>query len=202
MRHIILGTLASLAITACSGSNTPTVDSERAGPWDLKAQSSSIRYTTIKNNSTAESNNFTLFSGSVSNDGTAKIDIALNSLETNVDTRNERMKTIVFNTLDHPSAVITSSLPMSELTDLTAHERKRVESEVSVTLAGTTASYDAEFMITRLDANEVLVESADPIMVNAQDFNFGPAIDKLQELAKLDSITPVVPVSFSLVFKR
>ncbi len=202
MRQIIFATLAALALTACSGASKPATDIERNEPWDLKAKASHIRYTTIKNNSIAENNYFTLFSGSVGNDGTAQIDIALNSLETNVDTRNERMKSIVFNTLDYPSAVITANLPIDSLGALGLKERMSIESSIAVSMAGQSADYDAEFMVTRLGANEVLVESAAPIMVEAEDFGFGPAIDKLQELANLDAITPVVPVSFSLVFER
>jgi len=201
MRHIILGLTAAAFLSACGG-GTPAADAERSGAWDLKSKDSSIHYTTIKNGDIAENNSFSLFSGEVSNGGDVQIDIALNSVETNIDTRDERMKKFVFKTVDFPSAVIKATLPMAEFDGLDAGGRKSVQTEISVSLAGQTASYDAAFMVTRLGANEALVESAAPIMVAAEDFGLSEGVAKLQELAKLDSITPVVPVSFSLVFKR
>jgi len=56
--------------------------------------------------------------------------------------------------------------------------------------------------VTRLGPNKVLVSSAAPVYVHADDFGLQSGVDKLQELAKLSSITPVVPVSFSLMFER
>jgi len=51
----------------------------------------------------------------VSPSGEAVISIALNSVQTNVDTRDERMKKLVFKTADYPLATISTSLPMATL---------------------------------------------------------------------------------------
>ena len=201
MRILVLGLTAAAFLAGCGGGGAP-VEAENTGPWDLKGKESSILYTTVKNNSIAETNSFSLFSGEVSNGGDVQIDIALNSVKTNIDTRDERMKKFVFKTVDYPSAVINATLPMAEFSALSTGERKFIVDEITVALAGKTASFETQFLVTRLGANKVLVESAIPIMVEADDFDLGAGVDKLQELAKLDSITPVVPVTFSLVFKR
>ncbi len=200
MRNIFLGLTATILLAACGSSTPETL--ERSGDWDLKSKTSHILYTTIKNQSIAESNSFNLFSGSVSENGHVEIDIALNSVQTNIDTRDERMKKFVFKTVDYPSAVVKTSLSMDTLATLEVGARQMIEAELAVSLAGQSSNYDAQFMVTRLGVNEVLVESATPIMVQAEDFNLGAGINKLQELAKLQSITPVVPVTFSLVFER
>jgi len=201
MRNIVLGLTAAVFLSACGGGGAPVV-AERTGPWDLKSKESRIHYTTIKNANIAESNSFSLFSGEITNDGNAQIDIALNSVQTNIDTRDERMKRIVFKTTDFPSATIKAALPMAEFGALAVGGRKFLENEVSVSLAGKSSSYDAQFTVTRLGPNEALVESTLPIMVAVEDFDFVADVAELQKLAKLNSITPVVPVSFSLVFKR
>jgi len=200
MRNIVLG-LAAISFTACGGPGNID-DAARSGTWDLKHQESSILYTTIKNADIAENNSFELFSGEVTNDGTVQIDIALNSVKTNVDTRDERMKKFVFKTDDYPSATITTRLSLTELETLETGGRKTVENEITVSLAGQTSNYDTAFTITRLGPNKALVESAAPIMVSADDFNLSDGVETLRGLAKLESITPVVPVTFSLIFKR
>ena len=201
MRHISPLILGSLFLAACGGAGS-TSGAARSGPWDLKYQESSIVYTTIKNTDIAESNKFALFSGEVTDSGDVQIDIALNSVQTNIDTRDERMKKYVFKTDDYPSAVITTALSLSDLETLETGARKMIDNEISVSLAGQSASYDTSFIVTRLGPNKVLVESAAPIMVSADDFNLTQGVETLRGLAKLESITPVVPVSFSLVFKR
>jgi len=40
------------------------------------------------------------------------------------------------------------------------------------------------------------------IVIDAEDFGFEAGLAKLQELAKLDSISPVVSVTVSLTFER
>lgn len=202
MRKIIFGLFAAGLLSACGGSSAPTADIARSGPWDLNAKPSKISYLTIKNGDIAENNTFSLFSGSVSPAGEVSIDIALNSLATNIDTRDVRMKKIVFNTDNYPSALITTALALGDFEAMETGARKAVSSEVTVSLAGLSSRYDAEFMVTRLGANSALVESAAPILVGAADFGLTEEVAELQALAKLDSITPVVPVSFSLVFER
>lgn len=200
MRNLPL-ILTAFFLVACSGAASH-VEAPRSGPWDLKHQESTIQYMTIKNADIAEVNSFGLFSGEVTDSGDVQIDIALNSVQTNIDTRDERMKKYVFKTDDYPSAVITTSLSLAELDILETGARTTIENEISVSLAGQSASYDAAFTITRLGANKALVESAAPIIVSAADFNVMDGIETLRGLAKLDSITPVVPVTFSLVFRR
>jgi len=202
MRQLFLGLSAAMFLSACGGGNASSETAERSGAWDLKSAQSTINYTTVKNNTIAENNTFTLFSGSVEENGDVTIDIALNSVQTNIDTRDERMKKFVFKTNEYPSAEITTSLSMDALSALEIGARLPVVNKISVSLAGLTQSFDTQFMVTRVGTNEVLVESAAPILVSAEDFGLEAGVAKLQELAKLQSITPVVPVSFSLYFER
>jgi len=187
-------------LMACSGPSAP-VNTVEFGPWTLDNKASHINYTTIKQGDIAESNSFELFSGSVSPSGEAIVEIALNSLNTYIDTRDERMKAYVFKTEEFPSATITATLPMSTLKALTPGDRKRINNEITVSLAGVEENFDTNFMITPLGSGDVLVETYTPIIVHTDDFNLGGGVNKLKELAKLDSITPVVSVSFSLMYK-
>ena len=198
----LLTLLTFAALTACSAAPTQSANEAKTGPWDLKAAQSQIQYITIKNGDIAESNHFTLFSGKVDAAGTAQIDIALNSVETFVDTRNSRMKEFVFKTEQYPSATIKAALPMDNFKGYALGTRQKFETDITVSMAGQAQDYSAEFMITPISANKVLVESAAPIMVEAGDFAFEAGIAKLQSLANLQAITPIVPVSFSLIFER
>ena len=54
----------------------------------------------------------------------------------------------------------------------------------------------------RIEFGHVLVESAAPVLLHIGDFGLTDGLATLQELAGLPSITPVSPVSFSLLFTR
>ena len=56
--------------------------------------------------------------------------------------------------------------------------------------------------MTRTGPDTVLAESGQPILVNAADLELTEGIATLQQIAGLDSISPTVPVSFTLTFTR
>ena len=200
--------LFSLCV-ACSapqsqqGSEIQTANAEKLeASWYLNPAQSGVNYTTIKAGATAENNYFTTIDGTVSPQGAAEISITLDSLVTNIDTRDSRMKEFVFDTPNFPLASIKTNIDMKSFSTLRKGGQKPYETELVVSLKDISATFSAQTLVTRLGPNKVLVSSAAPVYVHADDFGLQPGVDKLQQLAKLSSITPVVPVSFSLMFER
>ncbi len=203
MKHIVglLFMVGTLSLTACGGDKSSIAENIGVD-WNLQRKGSDIHYVTIKQGDIAENNSFAIFTGAVSPSGKAEVNIALNSINTQIDTRDMRMKKIVFKTDVYPLATITANIPMSELDVMQIGDRRVLETGITVSLIGLSETFDARFQLTRLGTNRVLVESKEPIMVQVSDFGLEDSVAELQRLAKLDSITPVVPVSFSLVFER
>lgn len=67
---------------------------------------------------------------------------------------------------------------------------------------GLNIDYESKLEIFRLGKNKVLVKSIEPIIIDGEDYGLYSEFKKLQQLAGLDSIVPVVPVVISLVFQR
>lgn len=61
--------------------------------WTLVGEESRIDYVSIKANSTGEVNYFKTLEGSITDSGAVSLTIDLNSVETGVSIRNERMQT-------------------------------------------------------------------------------------------------------------
>jgi hypothetical protein len=57
-------------------------------------------------------------------------------------------------------------------------------------------------MVAKLSDKQFIVSSLQPILLNAKNFSLVAGVQKLQELAKLPSISNAVPVSFVLTFNR
>ena len=64
--------------------------------WTLSPDSS-VKFLSTKNTNITEVHEFTQVSGSVSDQGSAKIAIDLSSVETGIEIRNERMQSMLFN---------------------------------------------------------------------------------------------------------
>jgi len=190
--------VTGLFMAACS----PQTDPTNTNTWQLVNTQSHLNFISIKKGTFVETHHFKKFSGSVDTGGKALVTIALDSVETNIDIRNERMRTHLFKTAETPNATLTTNLDMAQFTDMAVGERKEISQIIVIHMHGKTESLRAEMIVTRLGANKIVVDSHDPILLNVEAFGMTAGVEKLRELAKLPSITPVVPVSFSLVFER
>ena len=186
---------AALAATALFGTSA-------AEEWVLSSNESRINFVSVKAGEIPESNHFTNLSGAVSEDGAANIQIALDSVETNIDIRNERMRKFLFETDKHPTAAISASIDLDALENLQIGDRDEVAFVGELDLHGAREPIDATLIVTRIAEDRVLVETNDPIILYTDLFGLAKGVQKLMELASLPSITPAAPVTVSLVFER
>jgi len=59
-----------------------------------------------------------------------------------------------------------------------------------------------EVFVVRTSARDVMVTTNDMVMLATDELGIDASIDKLQELASLDSITRVTPVTVRFMFSR
>ena len=192
---------AALATAACSGApSEPTPLA--AGSWSVDADASSLSYVSVKSGNIAESNTFSGLSGSVTPEGAASLEIDLTTIETKVDIRNERMRDIFFEVAEFPKATVTAQIDPAAFDTLGVGESTVQPLDVTLTVKGVEASVDTQVSVTRIAEDRVLATSTEPVILYADALELTEGLGKLQELAGLPSITPVVPVSFSITFQR
>jgi polyisoprenoid-binding protein YceI len=172
------------------------------GAWTLDGEASQLSYVSIKLGEIAEVNSFETVSGSVSADGVAVIEIDLASVDTGVDIRNERMRDVFFVVADNPTATVTAQIDPAAFEALGVGASTLQMLDGTLSLKGIEAPFQTEVTVTRTGADRVLAVSNAPVIVEAGRFELTGGLAELQELANLDSITPVVPVTFSLTFER
>ena len=74
--------------------------------------------------------------------------------------------------------------------------------KASVTIKGATSDIETEVLVTRASADRVTVVPTAPIIISTDMFGLTDELGELRALAQLPSITPAVPVTFTLLFKR
>ncbi|WP_138468367.1 YceI family protein [Poseidonocella sp. HB161398] len=170
--------------------------------WDLDPDASAVSYVSMKNGDVAEANSFSSLSGSVSETGTVTVDINLASVETGIDIRNQRVRDLLFKVDVFPKATVTAEVDLEALGQIAPGAAAKMELPLSLSVNGTGSDYASSVLVTRAGEDRVVVASLAPVIVDAGELDFPEGLAKLRELAGLDSIQPVVPVSFVLSFTR
>lgn len=170
--------------------------------YQLDSAQSSLNFVSIKKDKIAETHSFQGLIGSISSDGAAKIIIDLASVETNIDIRNERMKSLLLETGVYPTAEVSATLDGAQLTSIPLGGSLILPAALTLDLHGQSKAIQAELRVTSIEGGALLVTTVKPILINAFDFGLNTGIQKLMEVAKLPSISTAVPVTFSLIFNR
>jgi YceI-like domain len=211
MRSLLPLSLAvSFALAACAGpeADAPLADATASpapvteGAWSLDPAGSRLAYVSIKAGEVAENNRFDTLSGSVAADGTANLAIDLASVDTGVEIRDTRMREVFFGVADNPAANVTAKLDPKAFAGLAVGQSVLRPLAASVTIKGASADVETEVLVTRTSEDRVLVVTAAPVIVSTDMFGLTDELGELRALAQLPSITPAVPVTFSLTFKR
>lgn len=201
IRALIALAPATLILAACS--KAPAEPGALvSGSWSVDADASSLSYVSVKSGEIAETNTFSGLSGTVGEDGSATLQIDLATVETKVDIRNERMRDIFFDVAQYPTATVTAKVDPAAFDGLAIGESTAQPLEATLTVKGVEAPVETQVSVTRTAQDRVLVTSTEPVIVYADALKLTDGLATLQQLAGLPSITPAVPVSFSIAFKR
>ena len=168
--------------------------------WKLNENNSHLSFVSIKNNAVAEVNRFESLSGAVTVAGEATVNIALDSIETNIPIRNDRMKTMLFQTGIFTQASVSTQLDIPVFRDLETGASISAELSLELNLHGIMGKVPARVRVTRAQKDTWLVNSIQPLIINAPGYQLAEGIEALRNIAGLQSITPVIPVTFILEF--
>ncbi len=192
---------ALLSLAACSGA--PAEPPALTGSaWTVDGEASELAYVTIKADEIAETNSFETISGGITAEGVATIEIDLASVSTGIDIRDERMREVFFVVADNPTATVTAQIDPSEFEALGVGDSAETTLDGTLSIKGIEAPFQTTVTVTRAGADRVIAVSDKPVIVEASRFELTDGLAQLRELAGLPSITPVVPVTFSLAFER
>lgn len=169
-----------------------------AAQWTLDEEISNVSFGSIKNDAVGESHSFESLSGTVDADGNVSVILDLTSVQTNIDIRNERMGEHVF--AGAASAELTATVDMEAMNALAVGEATTMEVDGTLLLLGGDLPLYVNMFVLRTSEDQVLVTTDGMLFVTTEEAGVDAGVSILQELAGLDSITRVFPVSMRLMF--
>lgn len=168
--------------------------------WSLDTEASSVQFISTKNNAIAEVHSFKQLSGSVDASGMASVEIALDSVDTLIPIRDERMREHLFNTVSFPTAVIGTKVDVAMLEKMPAGSEETISATLGVSLHGMEVKVPASLRVSAMGNGRYAVTTVQPLLLRAAEFDLVAGLAKLQEIAGLDSISTAVPVIVHLVW--
>lgn len=170
--------------------------------WELDNTDSVINFVSIKNNSVAEVHSLPSLVGFIGADGNAQITINLESVQTLIDIRNDRMREMLFETVKFPVATITATVDPAVLEMVAKGSVMTTEQSVTLSLHGQEKTVTASLVIIGESENRLRVISTVPVLINAADFDLTGGVEALQKVAGLQAISAAVPVTLQLQFVK
>ncbi len=174
---------------------------QAAAQWELDGERSSINFISMKNAAIAETHSFTSQVGYIGKTGNVQLNIDLNSVETQVPIRNERMQKLLFETAEFPNAKISANVDPAVLAAVV--EGGTVGTEIPVTLSLHGLEQELAVAVTVFsDGGSLRVISSRPLLLRAADFGLADGIEALREIAGLKTISTAIPVTLNLHFRH
>jgi len=170
--------------------------------WTLDDNASALRFATVKNDTVAETHKFTKISGSWQDDGLAKITIDVASLDTLVPIRNERMLSHLFENTKYPEITATAQINPQLVKDMAVGSNQQIKTELNVTIREQKQTVVTELAISKLTDGRIVVSTVAPVLVNAVNYKLDAGVTKLKEIAKLQRIEMIVPVTFQVTLNK
>ncbi len=168
--------------------------------WQLDGSKSSVGFISTKNTAVAEAHSFGTVAGSIGETGKVEVSIGLDSVETLIPIRNERLRETLFETTRFPQATVVAQVNEAIIAQAVSGEPVLTDISITLSLHGHEQALTATVLVVATPSGHLLVSTSKPILVNAADYGLDKGIKMLQEIAGLGSISTAVPVSFYLLF--
>lgn len=172
----------------------------RADAWLLDGEQSSLSFVSLKNVDVAEAHRFKQLSGQLDESGHFTLTVDLDSVDTSVPIRDERMREHVF--AGESAAIISGQVDTTVLKDLGVGRSTTMAVQAELDFRGQKTPLLAQLRVSAIEGNQLQVVTTSPILVSARNLGVANGIEKLRELAALTSISMAVPVYLSLTFRR
>ena len=162
--------------------------------WTIDPARSHLHFTTIKAGNVPETHRFLQFTGGVDATGKLTATISLESVDTAIPVRDQRLRTQLFDITRFPLAKLAAQVDPAML-EMPVDQSMDTDLAAKLTLVGVTQDITMAVTVVRTSATGVLVTTRSPVLLNANAYGLADGIEALRLVAGLPSISSAVPVT-------
>ncbi len=189
-------TLAALTLAGLLTGGTASALAD----WVLDPERSHLSFISIKSKDVAEIHTFEQMTGRVDDQGQVKLVLMLDSVKTLIPIRDERMRELLFKTTDYQQATLAAKIDPAVIDAMQVGEIGHLVGEGVLSLHGREQPMTVHLQVARVAPDVLLVASRQPLVVDAEKFGLSEGVEKLREIAGLESVSHAVPVTFVMTF--
>ncbi|MCG7656728.1 YceI family protein [Wielerella bovis] len=139
---------------------------------------------------------FAKSSAQLDKDGQFSMSIDLQSVNTNIEIRNQRLKDWFFETSKFPTATVTGKLDSVAINQMKIGDILLLDQSLVLNLHGQDIDIIAPLLISRTSKNKIIVNTRHPVILDVRQMNMLNEVSKLVEGMGLSSIWEQVPIFF------
>lgn len=170
--------------------------------WKVDSEQSTLDFVSVKNDIIAETHQFKTLNGEWKADGTVNITIPVSGLQTHIPIRDERVWEFVLHASQFPTISATTKIAPEQITSLKAGQSAIIDTELALTVLADTVTVPAKVKVIKVSDKQLVAHTVAPVILNTDAIKLTTGVAKLQEVAGLNSISKLVPVTFSVTLKK
>lgn len=155
-----------------------------------------------ENASITEQSSFQNSQARLDESGNFILEIDLNSVQTNVEIRDERLRDWVFQTDKFAQAKVSATLDVKALEQLAVGEVLKLQQPLVLDVHGEQVDLQADLAIQKVAEDKLMVSTLSPVIVDTSALDMKDGVAELVKVMALSSIVQQVPVSFNAQFVR
>lgn len=190
---------SSVRSSSLTSSSVASSQAAASTQWMLDSTASYLNFVSAKNSHNLEVNHFTGIAGDISS-GIATLTINLDSVNSGIALRDQRLRDLFFETMTFPTATVTVSLPNGLPNDLSVGAQVEQDVSAELDLHGVKKTLTTRLSVQKLSSSRVVVQTIAPVLLKTSDYDLNDGIEALRAAVGIASITGAVPVDFTLVF--
>lgn len=215
LKTILFVSLSAFALAACSPAPQNTSPAPAASamatpvssmPANWEATQTSLTFLSSKINqqlnSVTEQSQFTSSHAMLDKQGNFKMMVDLNSVQTNIEIRDQRIKDWVFQTAQFAMAEITGKVDMNVIHQLQLGESISFKQPLMLHIHGKELPIEAHLSAQRTQADKIMVSTLSPVVLDTKAMDMSQGVMQLVEVMGLKTIVEQIPVSFHAEFMR
>ncbi|WP_445945816.1 YceI family protein [Shewanella sp.] len=202
LKHVLKQGFFNGSLTLCLLAFGGVSMAAQAEDWLVNSGHSNVSFVSTKKVDIAEVHKFKQVQGSLSKQGELALAIDLNSVDTGISIRDERMASLLFEVAKYPKLEITGHVNPKLINDLPLGSTLVTQITATIQLHGQQVNKDIDVLVAKLTPTTLVVTSMTPVIVMANEFDLVAGVEKLRDIAGLSSISMAVPVSFVLTLSQ
>jgi len=169
-----------------------------ADKFNIVSELSSVSFATIKKQFVVEPATINGLTGNLDDTGKFEINVPVVNIDTGVSIRNERLKSLFFNSALNPTIAISGQFKLATL----KNDVEKAIVPASVSFYGKTKAFNFPVMITKAK-NAITISSYAPVIVKASDFGIPTEnLNKLSATVGGLALSDIIPLSINIVLKK